>query len=281
MEPPPVDVTTLRELYSTAPAEFVAARNQLVKDRRAAKDREAATALGKLRKPTLADWALNVVTVRHGDDVAAFLDAAGTVRDAQAAAIEGRKGPDIRAALRDLREHSGQVLSRAQEVLAEAGRDAAAEAGVVAARLTEVSANDEASAQLAAGVLGSEGLIKPELFGELEAAPRRRAATGRAEKRSAGAQEATGSGGDEGAQRAPAGPEPRHPRVDVAAKNLTRADAAVEKAAAAVRNAERQLEQARDGLSAAEADRDGTARRLADAEDEVGAAERALDRATR
>ena len=185
MEPPPVDVSTLRELYTTAPAEFVAARNQLVKDRRAAKDREAATALGKLRKPALADWALNVVAARHGDDVAAFLDAAGTVRDAQAAAIEGRKGPDIRAALRDLREHSGQVLGRAQEVLAEAGRDAAAEAGVVASRLTEISANDEASAQLAAGVLGSEGLIAPELFGELEAAPRRRAATGRAEKRSA------------------------------------------------------------------------------------------------
>ena len=167
-------MSTLRELYTTPPAEFIAARNQLVKDRRAAKDRDTATALGKLRKPALADWALNVVAARHGDDVAAFLDAAGTVRDAQAAAIEGRDGPDIRAALRDLREHSGQVLGRAQEVLAEAGRDAAAEAGVVASRLTEVSANAEASAQLAAGVLGSEGLITAEVFGELEPAHRRR-----------------------------------------------------------------------------------------------------------
>ena len=172
MEPEPVDVSTLRELYTTPPAEFIAARNQLVKDRRAAKDRETATALGKLRKPALADWALNVVAARHRGDVAAFLDAAGTVRDAQAAAIEGRDGPDIRAALRDLREHSGQVLGRAQEVLADAGRDAAAEAGVVASRLTEVSANAEASAQLAAGVLGSEGLITPDVFGELEPAAR-------------------------------------------------------------------------------------------------------------
>ena len=85
------------------------------------------------------------------------------------------------------RERSGQVLGRAQEVLAEAGRDAAAEAGVVAARLTEISANDEASAQLAAGVLGSSGLGPAELFGELEPSsrPARHAATGRREKRSA------------------------------------------------------------------------------------------------
>jgi hypothetical protein len=281
VEPPPVDVSTLRELYTTPPAQFVSARNQLVKDRRAAKDREAAAALGKLRKPTLADWALNVVTARHGDDVMAFLDAAGTVRDAQAAAIEGRKGPDIRAALRDLREHSGQVLSRAQEVLAEAGRDAAAETGVVASRLTDLSANEEASAQLAAGVLGSEGLITPELFGELEPAPGRRAATGRSDKRSAAPKKQPAASATKARKEHQQALSRATRARDVAARNLTRADTAVEKAAAAVRNAERQLEQAREALSAAETDRDETARRLADAEDEVSAAERALDRAAR
>ncbi len=96
MEQPPVDVSTLRELYTTPPAQFVAARNQLVKERRAAKDRESATAVGKLRKPGMADWALNVVAAEHGDDISAFLTAAATVRDAQAAAIEGRDGPDVR-----------------------------------------------------------------------------------------------------------------------------------------------------------------------------------------
>ena len=56
MEPPPVDVSTLRELYTTPPAEFIAARNQLVKERRAAKDRDGAATLGRLRKPALAEW---------------------------------------------------------------------------------------------------------------------------------------------------------------------------------------------------------------------------------
>jgi hypothetical protein len=274
VEPTAVDASTLRELYSTPPAEFVAVRNQLVKDRRAAKDREAAAALGKLRRPALADWALNVVAARHGADVAAFLDAAGTVRDAQAAAIEGRDGPDIRAALRELREQSGQILSRAQEVLAEAGRDATAEAGVVASRLTEVSANDEASTLFAAGVLGSSGLDAAELFGDLEPAARPAPRRAPPKKRPAPTAAKARKEHQQALSRA-------NRARDVAAKDLTRADAAATKAAAAVRNAERQLEQARDVLSTTESDRDGAARRLAEAEAEVGAAERALDRATR
>jgi hypothetical protein len=273
---PPVDVSTLRELYTTPPAQFVAARNQLVKERRAAKDRDGATALGQLRKPALADWALNVVAARHGGDVAAFLDAAGTVRDAQAAAIEGRDGPDIRAALRDLRDHSGQVLGRAQEVLADAGRDAATEAGVVASRLTEISASDEASAQLAAGVLGSSGFTAADLFGELE--PAARAAPRRAPpKQRTAPPAATTKARTEHQQALTRATRAR----DAAAKDLARADAAVDKAAAAVRNVERRLEQARDGLETAERDRDAATRRLADADKAVGAAERALHRATR
>ena len=278
MESSPLDVSVLRELYTTPPAEFVATRNRLVKERRAAKDREAADALGKLRRPGLADWALNVVVAEHGDDVAAFLDAAGTVRDAQAAAIEGRKGPDIRVALRELRENSGRVLARAQDVLSGSGRDAGGEAGTVASRLTEISANDEASAQLGAGILGSSVVVAAELFsGPKPARPPSRQRTSRSvsPKPRSTAVSVTQTRERERALR-----EARRER-DTVAKALARADATAGKAAAAVRNAERQLEQARDLLGAAEGDRDEAARKLADAEDAVGAAERALERATR
>jgi hypothetical protein len=274
VEPPPVDVSTLRELYTTPPALFVAARNQLVKERRAAKDREGAAAVGKLRKPGMADWALNVVAAEHGDDIAAFLTAAGTVRDAQAAAIEGRDGPDVRAALRDLRERTGQVLTRGQEVLAGAGRDAAAEAGTVAGRLAEVAGNAEASAQLAAGVLGSSVVVPEEVFGGLEPgerpAPRRRTrsvspnAPSNAE---AVTQTATAR---ERKRELAAATKAR----ETAARTAERAEAAVEKAAAAVRNAERQLEKSRDALASAESDRDDAARTLAEAEE---ALQRAAD----
>jgi hypothetical protein len=266
VEPPPVDVSTLRELYTTPPAQFVAARDQLVKERRAAKDRESATALGKLRKPGMADWALNVVAAEHGDDLAAFLTAAATVRDAQAAAIEGREGPDVRAALRDLREHSGQVLTRGQEVLAGAGRDAAAEAGTVAGRLAEVAGNAEASAQLAAGVLGSSVVVPEEVFAGLEP-------SARGAKRRAPARAAAPKPSADAAPSAAAAKERKRELTaatkarDAAARTAERAEATVAKAAATVRNAERQLEKAREALATAERERDDAARALGEAED--------------
>jgi hypothetical protein len=269
---PPVELPTLRQLYTTPPAQFVASRNQLVKERKAAKDKDGAAALGKLRKPSLADWALNVVAADHADDVAAFLSAAGDVRDAQAAAIEGRDGPDIREALRDLRDHSGQVLAHAQGVLAGAGRDAAGEAGTVAGRLTEISANDEASAQLGAGVLGSAGVGVVELFGDLEPArpsPRRGARKPVSPKARSTAPSVTQTRERERAIR-----EARRDR-DQAARNVTRATTAADKAASVVRNAERALERAREALDTAERERTDAERHLVEAEDAVSAAERA------
>jgi hypothetical protein len=267
---PPVDLPTLRELYTTPPAEFVASRNQLVKERKAAKDKEGAAALGKLRKAPLADWALNVVATDHADDVNAFLDAASAVRDAQAAAIEGRDGPDIRAALRDLRDHSGRVLSRAQDVLAGAGRDAGAEAGTVATRLTEIAANDEASKQLGAGVLGSAGVGVVELFGDLQ--PARPSPRSRARKSVSPKPRSTAPSVTQTRERERALREARRER-DQAAKDVTRATTAADKAAAAVRNAERALERAREALDAAESGRADAERRLTDAEEAVSAAE--------
>jgi hypothetical protein len=270
---PPVDLPTLRELYTTPPAEFVASRNKLVKERKAAKDKEGAAALGKLRKAPLADWALNVVATDHARDVNDFLDAARDVRDAQAAAIEGRDGPDIRAALRDLRDHSGRVLSRAQEVLAGAGRDAGAEAGTVATRLTEIAANDEASNQLGAGVLGSAGVGVVELFGDLQ--PARPSPRARPRKSVSPKPRSTAASVTQTRERERTLRDARRER-DQAAKDVTRATSAADKAAAAVRNAERAVERARKALEAAASGRADAEQRLADAEDAVSAAEGAM-----
>ena len=101
-----MDEATLRRLYATVPTEFVAARNALVKELRHAKERDEAALVAALRKPDWTDWALNVVAAEHTDAVDEFATAAGDVRDAQSAAIEGRDGPDVRAALRALRERT-------------------------------------------------------------------------------------------------------------------------------------------------------------------------------
>jgi hypothetical protein len=149
----------------------VAARNALVKHLRKDKRRDEATALGVLRRPGWDDWALNAVAGTDGDVVGGFADAAAEVRDAQAAAIEGRDGPDIRTALRDLRDRSAELVRLADQALAGAGRQPTP--GEINARLSQVAASDVAVAQLRAGVLGSGDASPADLFADLEPGPTR------------------------------------------------------------------------------------------------------------
>jgi hypothetical protein len=164
-----LDESLLRQLYSTPPPEFVAARNDLVKALRRDKRRDEATALAELRRPGWDDWALNAVASAAAAAVAGFADAAADVRAAQAAAIEGREGPDIRVALRDLRDRSAEVVRGAEAALAGVGRQPGP--GEVNARLSEVAASDVAVAQLRAGVLGSGDAAPDDLFADLRPAP--------------------------------------------------------------------------------------------------------------
>jgi hypothetical protein len=161
--------TVLRQLFAAPPPDFVAARNELVKGLRKEKRRDEATALAALRRPGWDEWSLNAVAASSSDVVAGFADAAAQVRDAQAAAIEGRDGPDIRTALRDLRDRSAELVRLADAVLGDAGRQPVP--GEINARLSQVAASDVAVAQLRAGVLGSGDAAPDDLFGDLEPAP--------------------------------------------------------------------------------------------------------------
>jgi hypothetical protein len=169
----PVDVAVLRRLYTGPPGEFVAARTAAVKEFRAAGDRETAAELAKLRRPSIQDWALNSVAVEHGDEMGTALDAAARMRQAQAAAVEGRGGSDVRGAVAELRESSQRVVSLAADAVAGTGRDAGSLLGTLAARLTEVAASETAAGQLRAGHLGSESVEAVDLFAGLTPPPRR------------------------------------------------------------------------------------------------------------
>ena len=165
-----VDETTLRGLYATVPTEFVAARNALVKELRRAKERDEAALVAALRKPDWTDWALNVVAAEHADAVDEFATAAGDVRDAQAAAIEGRGGLDVRAALRALRERTTDVSRKAAAVLEHVGR--APGTAELTARLSEIAGHAMTTDQLRMGVLGSGEPDASDPFGGLEPADR-------------------------------------------------------------------------------------------------------------
>ncbi|MBF6134028.1 hypothetical protein IU501_13590 [Nocardia otitidiscaviarum] len=71
------------ELYGLAPSEFVAARDERVRRAREDGDRALAGAIGKLRRPTVAAWAVNVLAREATDEVTALLALGDALREAQ------------------------------------------------------------------------------------------------------------------------------------------------------------------------------------------------------
>ena len=252
--------------------------------------REEATAIAALRRPGWDDWALNAVAASQPEVVEAFAAAAADVREAQAAAIEGRDGPDIRAALRDLRERSAELVRLAEDALAAAGRQPAV--SELTARLTRIATNEVAVAQLRVGVLGSGDTSPKDLFGDVEPAaspPRRtRRAAGtaatehrpektratkkrgtRGERRDA---EATRRAREERAER-----ERREAALEEAQRRHAAAIEARERAAADAAAARDALARARAAVADAEAAVAAAERELAAADEAVAAATRRVD----
>jgi MoxR-like ATPase len=92
----------VRELYVLPPAEFVTARNELVRQARAAGSREVAERLRQLRRPTRSAWLVNLLA----SDSRAMqrLSALGReLRDAQTGLV--------RTELRNLAEQRRQLIA--------------------------------------------------------------------------------------------------------------------------------------------------------------------------
>ncbi|HEU4841609.1 MAG TPA: hypothetical protein VFT09_09210 [Ilumatobacteraceae bacterium] len=277
----------LRDLYATPPPDFVATRNDLVKGLRKDKRRDEATALAALRRPGWDDWALNAVAASDAAVVEGFAAAAADVREAQSAAIEGRDGPDIRGALKDLREHSAALVRRAEDALGEAGRQPVT--GEINARLTQVATNDVAVAQLLAGILGSGDTAPKDLFGGLEPGDRAarppRPAKQPAKRAAAKAAPPSAPAPDPAAERAARAEQERRKEAlaeanrehRAAVKARQRADAEVAKADAAVERARAALAAADEARAAVVADRDDAIAAADAAEAAVEAARAALD----
>jgi hypothetical protein len=163
-----LDADSLRQLLATPPPEFVATRNALAKQLRK-DDREAAASVAAMRRPAWTEWALNVTSAAHGEDVATFAEAAEAVREAQAAAIEGRDGPDVREALQALRSSSTTLVGHANAQLRGVGRPE--ETPELVAKLSELATSASAIDQLRGAMLGSGDAGDSDLFAGLEPAP--------------------------------------------------------------------------------------------------------------
>jgi hypothetical protein len=106
----------VRELYVLPPTDFVAARNELVRQARAAGSQEVAERLRQLRRPTRSAWLVNLLA--RDSEAMQRLSALGRqLRDAQT----GLAGTELRNLAEQRRHLIADLLDRAQAHATEAG----------------------------------------------------------------------------------------------------------------------------------------------------------------
>jgi len=108
----------MQSLYAVGPDDFMATRAGLVADAKAASDKAAAAEIGKLRKPSLGAWAVNLAAREAADVVAALTDLGTRMRAAQS-----RLDAAALTAMRSERDEAVDAfVTAAGEVVADAGR---------------------------------------------------------------------------------------------------------------------------------------------------------------
>ncbi len=265
------------ELYALVPGEFVAARKERADRARRAGDRAAAKAIGALRRPSRAAWALNLLARHRPGELGRFLELADGLRTAQR---EGRG--------RRLREMSGQrnqvVAALTREATALAAADGATLGADPQREITQTLhaalADEDAAALLATGRL-SAALTSRADFSFTggaddeppEAAPAPKPAA-RKRKAAAGGEAAQAAGQrDKDASR-------EHRRaVGEAERALRRARDAARRADSDLTAAQERVRQAERGVSAGEERVTDLTARLDQARGEQREAEERADRA--
>jgi hypothetical protein len=83
VDPDPPTVDLVSDLYALPPEQFIAARDEAVKQAKAAGDRHLAAEIGKLRRPTVAAWVVNRLAQERPEMVEELLDLGEALRSAQ------------------------------------------------------------------------------------------------------------------------------------------------------------------------------------------------------
>ncbi len=267
------------ELYALPPAEFTRERDRLVRAAREAGERDLAAAIGELRRPTLAAWAVNLLVRKEAALVQQVLDVGEALREAQ----ESLQGDALRDLGRQRRELVAAVVARASDLVADQGADLSDSAQQqVSASLNAALADPHTAHVVTSGLLvkpvESGGLPALELgehvAGETlrsrasSAPPRRSTQTG------SQAESVTPDRSQAELQRLSA--ERRRLRQEEAEQRVADAEQAAQEARAAADEAGDRLEKAKSRVLQVEARIDEVRRSLADLESE---AESAVDRA--
>jgi len=133
----------LRAVYAAVPEDFMAVRKALVAEAKADGDKEGAAAIGRLRKPSTAAWAVNLLAREEPELVEELVDLGGRMRSAQS-----RLDAATLTSLRPERDRVvAAVVGAASRLVADAGRSLSPAAqddvrGTVVAALADEQASD-------------------------------------------------------------------------------------------------------------------------------------------
>jgi len=141
----------LAELYDAAPEEFVAERKRLTKELKAEGLDPDADQFAKLRKPTVAAWALNRLSRDHRRDIDLLLDSGHRLRTAQARVLRGEARETFEQAQRTERDAIARLVGEAERLLAERGNASSTILEQIAASLHAAAVAEQGRELLAAG----------------------------------------------------------------------------------------------------------------------------------
>jgi hypothetical protein len=238
------------ELYSLAPGEFIAVRDERARQAREAGQRDLAAEIKKLGRPTASAWLVNQLTRDRPEQMSRLFEVGEELHEAQRTLA----GDRLRELSADRRRAVAELLPEASKLAAHARQSASATVlGEVKATLEAALADPEARAAVRSGRLTKAlmyaGLGEVDLTAALAAVPEPDAAEpGQAGRRSGArtgrrADRATGGAGGEaddadgaarGARRAATDPArsaaDAERAVKIAERESSAATAAVEKA---------------------------------------------------
>jgi hypothetical protein len=109
-------------LYALPLDEFTAARDELARSMRHAGDDAAATAVKRLRKPSVAAWALNRVRRQDPQRSDQLIEAGRALREAQESLLAGGGREPLERAAAEERQLVGELAGEAERELVAAGR---------------------------------------------------------------------------------------------------------------------------------------------------------------
>lgn len=141
------------ELFALPNEEFVAARDALAKECKAAGDKDAAAAVKQLRRPTVAAAAVNWLARDAKKDLAALMKLGDRLREAHDDLAGGGDGADIRKATADRRRRTAALTDRAVAHLGAAGE---AQRVAITNTLDAAVSDPDAAERVIAGRLSKE-----------------------------------------------------------------------------------------------------------------------------